>query len=355
MLVSLGSTSDSFRPVNRTKKRSVTRQLTGNPAGRILTLLERVQERPGITGPRLAADLDVSERTVRRYVATLQDLGIPVEPARGRAGGYRLRAGYRMPPLMLSTDEAVAVTLALAAMNRPDSEPGPDRAPPVETALGKLRRVLPHDVASRVDDVLGAVTRPREGWGGRPAPEPGILAALASGIVGRQRCRLRHHGQDGAVTVREVNPYGVAVVQHGWYLHAWCHLRQDRRTFRIDRIDRVDVLSTSFTAPEGLDVVATVERGLALARPEWAVTLLLRGPADEVAQWIPRHLGVCEAVDEQTTRVRSSTRNLDYFVLRISDHPFDMTVVEPRELCTAFERHAERMRSTAHGYASLHG
>lgn len=329
--------------------------LTGNPAGRILTLLERVQERPGITGPRLAADLAVSERTVRRYVATLQNLGIPVEPARGRTGGYRLRAGYRMPPLMLSTDEAVAVTLALAVMNRPDHEPPPDRAPPVESALGKLRRVLPHEVASRVDDVLNAVTGPREGWvTARSAPEPGILAALASGIVGRQRCRLRHRAQDGAVTVREVNPYGVAVVQHGWYLHAWCHLRQERRTFRIDRVDRVDVLSTTFSAPEGLDVVAAVERGLALARPEWAVTLLFRGPLDEVAQWIPRHLGVCEAVDEQTTRVRSSTRNLNYFVLRISDHPFDMTVVEPSELRTAFERHAERMRSTARGYASQH-
>src|SRR6476469_3519846 len=88
--------------------------MTGNPAGRVLTLLERVQERPGLSAPRLAAELGVSERTVRRYVATLQDLGIPVEAGRGRYGGHRLRSGYRMPPLMLSTDEAVAITLALA-------------------------------------------------------------------------------------------------------------------------------------------------------------------------------------------------------------------------------------------------
>jgi predicted DNA-binding transcriptional regulator YafY len=326
--------------------------VTGNPAGRVLTLLERVQERPGITGPRLAADLGVTERTVRRYVATLQGLGIPVEPTRGRTGGYRLRAGYRMPPLMLSTDEAVAVTLALAAMNHTDRSSGTDESTPVETALAKLRRVLPREVASRVDDVLNAVTRPRDGWTvAGPAPDPGVLTALAAGVVGRQRCRLRHRAQQGEVTVREVNPYGVAVVQggRGWYLHAWCHLRRARRTFRIDRIDRVDVLATTFAAPEGLDIVGAVEQSLALSRPEWAVTILFEGSVAEVAQWIPRHLGICEAVDDTTTRVRSSTANLDYFVLRISDHPFPMTVVEPAELRSAFGRHAQRMQATAHG------
>jgi predicted DNA-binding transcriptional regulator YafY len=193
-----------------------TAYVTGNPAGRVLTLLERVQERPGITGPRLAADLGVTERTVRRYVATLQGLGIPVEPTRGRIGGYRLRAGYRMPPLMLSTDEAVAVTLALAVMNHTDRTSGTDDSTPVETALAKLRRVLPREVAGRVDDVLSAVTRPQDGWTVvGPAPDPSVLAALAAGVVGRQRCRLRHRAQHGDVTVREVNPYGVAVVQGG--------------------------------------------------------------------------------------------------------------------------------------------
>jgi predicted DNA-binding transcriptional regulator YafY len=345
--------------------------VAGTPTGRLLQLLERVQERPGITGPRLATELGVTERTVRRYVASLQGLGIPVEPARGRIGGYRLRPGYRMPPLMLSTEEAVAATLALAVMSRPGEETV-DQCPtgesasvgasaaetsPVESALGKLLRVLPRDVAGRVDDVLSAVTRPAGGWSvAGPVPDPGVLTALAAGVVRGRRCRLRHRSQTGDVTVREVNPYGVAVVQggRGWYLHAWCHLRRARRTFRVDRIDRVDVLATTFTSPARLDIVAAVEESLALARPEWAVTMLFEGPVSDVAQWIPRHLGVCEAVDAQTTRVRSSTSNLDYFVLRISDHPFRMTVLEPPELRQAFGRHAERMHATAHGYAFTH-
>src|SRR5215468_3851013 len=98
--------------------------MAGSPAGRVLALLERVQERPGLTAPQLAEELGVSERTVRRYVTTLQDMGIPVEAGRGRYGGHRLQPGFRMPPLMLTTDEAVAVTLSLAVMRGGGSPAG---------------------------------------------------------------------------------------------------------------------------------------------------------------------------------------------------------------------------------------
>lgn len=333
-------------------------RVIGNPAGRVLMLLERVQERPGISGPRLAREIGVSERTIRRYVATLQDLDIPVEASRGRVGGYRLRPGFRMPPLMLSTDEAVAVTLALAAVRRHftdlDERDDQDDAA-ATTALAKLVRVLPRDVATRVAHVLSAVSAPSEPAPlGRPTPHPGLLASLAEAVVGRRRCRLRHRSEDGSVTVREVNPYGVAAVQGGWYLHGWCHLRQARRTFRIDRIDRVDLLPALFSAPQGLDIVAAVEESLALARPEWSVTLVVHAPLAEVEGWVPRHFGVLEVVDAVTTRLRSSTSNLHYFAWRISDLPFEMTVVTPDELRGAFARHAERMLSVARGYASRH-
>lgn len=335
--------------------------MAGHPAGRVLHLLELVQERPGITGPLLAVELGVAERTVRRYVTTLQDLGIPLETSRGRFGGYRIGAGYRMPPLMLTSDEAVAVTLALAVMSgsqpRPADPAGDTPPPPTpgEAALAKLQRVLPRDVTHRVAEVLEAVSPPRgRGFVAGPAPDPALLTALAAGVVGRRRCRLRHRSQHDEVTVREVNPYGVAAVQSSWYLHAWCHLRKGRRTFRIDRIDRVDVLSETFSAPQNLDIVAAVERSLALARPEWPVTLHVHAPYDDVAPLFPRFLGVCEPLDADTTLLRSSTSNLDYFVLRISDHPFTMTVIEPAELRTAFERRGQRMLETARGYPAQH-
>jgi predicted DNA-binding transcriptional regulator YafY len=316
--------------------------MTGSPAGRVLALLERVQERPGLTAPRLAAELGVSERTVRRYVTTLQELGIPVEAGRGRYGGHRLRPGFRMPPLMLSSDEAVAITLALAVMRGPV----PDADGAAETALGKLLRVLPSAVSARVSDVLAAVAPPSQGWLAGGPPDPAMMASLAAGIVERRRCRVRHRAADGTTTVREINPYGVAVVRGWCYVHGWCHTRQARRTFRIDRIDRVDLLSTTFRMPD-LDVTAAVERSLALARPEWPVSLLLAGPLAEVERYIPRYLGVCEAVGPHTTRVRSSTSNPDYFVLIASDHPFAITVEDPPELRSAFARRAALMSAAA--------
>ena len=314
-----------------------------SPAGRVLTLLELVQETPGRTAPQLAERLGVSERTVRRYVSTLQELGIPVEAGRGTRGGHRLRPGFRMPPLMFTTDEAVAVTLALAVMRGP--RPQPDAS--AGTALAKLLRVLPRGVSDRVDDVLAAVSPPTEGWLAGGIPDPGLLATVATGVVERRRCRLRHQSANGTVTVREINPYGVAVVRGWCYVHGWCHLRQGRRSFRMDRVDRVDLLDVRFGMPEGLDVVAAVERSLALARKEWPVSLLLHATLTEVEPWFPRYLGVCEAVGSELTRVRSSTSNLDYFVLRISDHPFTMTVEEPLELRAAFARCAQRMSVTS--------
>jgi predicted DNA-binding transcriptional regulator YafY len=319
----------------------------GSPAGRVLALLERVQEHPGLTAPELADQLSVSERTVRRYVTTLRELGIPVEAGRGRYGGHRLRPGFRMPPLMFTTEEAVAVTLALAVVRGPS--PGAEGS--AETALAKLTRVLPRAVSGRVADVLAAVSPPTEGWLAAGIPDPGLLAALAAGVVERRRCRLRHRSAKGTTTVREINPYGVAVVRGWCYVHGWCHLRQARRSFRIDRVDRVDLLDGTFRMPEGLDVAAAVERSLALARSEWPVSLLLHAPLAEVEPWFPRYLGVCEAVRPDLTRVRSSTSNLDYFVLRISDHPFAMTVEEPLELRDAFARCAQRMRASAHAPA----
>lgn len=320
--------------------------MDGSPAGRVLSLLERVQEHPGLTAPRLAEELGVSERTVRRYVATLQELGIPVEAGRGRYGGHRLRAGFRMPPLMLTTEEAVAVTLALALTGASSREDAAASATASATALAKLLRVLPRGVSDRVEHVLAAVSPPTQG----PlvaGPDPGVVATLATGVVERRRVRVRHRSSDGSATVREINPYGVAVVWGTCYLHGWCHLRQARRTFRADRIDRADLLSATFRMPADLDVPAAVERSLALARPEHSVSLLLAGPLAEVERWIPRFLGVCEAVDDETTRVRSSTSNPDYFVLRISDHPFAMTVEQPDAVREAFARAAARMTATA--------
>ena len=113
---------------------------TSRPASRILTMLEILQDHPGISGPELSERLDVSSRTIRRYIVTLQDMGIPVEPTPGRSGGYALRPGFRLPPLMFSADEAVGLAMALLTTQVNDCT----LPEPVERALAKIERVLPH-------------------------------------------------------------------------------------------------------------------------------------------------------------------------------------------------------------------
>ena len=125
------------------------------PAARVLTLLELLQSGGVRTVTELAGRLGVDGRTVRRYVDHLIDLDVPVESVRGRYGGYRLASGYRMPPLMLSDEEALAVLLGLVAGRRAGLMTATGTAS--ETAAAKIRRVLPERLARRLDTVLGSL------------------------------------------------------------------------------------------------------------------------------------------------------------------------------------------------------
>src|SRR6266480_2083303 len=120
------------------------------PATRVLTVLELLQSRQRISGPELAERLEVDTRTVRRYIMMLQDLGVPVEAERGRYGSYRLRPGFKLPPLMFTDDEALALTLGLLAARKMGLAVA---APAVEGALAKIERVLPTTLRTRVQAV----------------------------------------------------------------------------------------------------------------------------------------------------------------------------------------------------------
>ena len=121
-----------------------------HPTTRVLTILELLQAYPQISGAELATRLEVSQRSIRRYVMMLQDLGIPVEATRGPQGGYRLRPGFKLPPLMLTDDEALAIMLSLHAARR---QWGTGAAVTVEGALAKIERVLPPSLRERLQDL----------------------------------------------------------------------------------------------------------------------------------------------------------------------------------------------------------
>ena len=182
------------------------------PTARLLELLELLQTRPLTTGAEIAERLAIDRRTVRRYVAALQDLGIPIEGQRGVGGGYRIRPGYRLPPLMLTDDEAVIVVLGLSAARRQglDTDSGP-----VEGALDKIHRVLPDPLRRRVqalETALGFTASPRAG-----TPVAGdMVLVLAEAVRRGLRVRIVYTAFSGERTRRDLSTYGLVVHAGRW-------------------------------------------------------------------------------------------------------------------------------------------
>ncbi|NUT55110.1 MAG: WYL domain-containing protein, partial [Thermoleophilia bacterium] len=261
-----------------------------SPTSRLLELLELLQARPLTTGREIADRLGIDARTARRYVGVLQELGIPVEGQRGVGGGYRIRPGYRLPPLMLADDEAVAVVLGLLATR------GSEDGSAVDGALAKINRVLPSTLRRQVEaleETLG-FTSTR----GSAPPDAAAVLLLADAIRRRRRLRTGYRTFAGDESERELSPHGLVVHRGRWYLAAHDHLREDLRTFRVDRMWRPALADeAALPPPDGFDAVAHVTQSLASVPWGWEVEVLLDLPVDVAARRIPATLA--ELVDDE--------------------------------------------------------
>jgi len=226
-----------------------------HPTSRVLTVLELIQSRPSITGPELAARLEMDVRTVRRYIAHLQDVGIPVEANIGRYGGYRLRPGFKLPPLIFTEEEATAITLGLLASSW--LEIG-QSAQAIEGALAKVSRVLPQAARERLQAVSShLVLFPHHQ---QARPDASLLIDLSGAIHASQRILLEYRSYHNADTKRKVEPYGLSGWRGRWYLGGYCCLRQGYRVFRLDRIQQVEILSETFEKAKDFDYEAFIKR-----------------------------------------------------------------------------------------------
>jgi predicted DNA-binding transcriptional regulator YafY len=252
-----------------------------HPTTRLLTILELLQARGTLGGAELAVRLEVDRRTVRKYIMMLQDLGIPIESVRGPAGGYHLRPGFKLPPLMLTNDEALAVVLSLMIARRQGIPAEPHW---LEGALAKIERVLPESLRSRVQAVQSAVSFVAPAVAPQPSSEH--LLMLSSAVRDHQRVELQYRSQEGE-TIRLVDPYGIVSHWDQWYMIGWCHLRQAIRIFRLDRISAVELGETIFTAPKDFDSLAYLLESLAMVPRGSLVEVLLELPMSEVQRQIP--------------------------------------------------------------------
>ena len=260
-----------------------------HPTTRVLTVLELLQARGRLSGPEIAERLEVDLRTVRRYVTMLQDLGIPVEAERGRHGGYRLRPGFRLPPLLFTDDEALAIMLGLLAARHLGLVAS---ASIVEGAIAKVERALPPDVRTRVAAVQETLTIATVRGMALPATE--TVMTLATAVNEERRVEMRYASAQGKETQRRVDLYGLVHLLGRWYAPGYCHLRSDLRMFRLDRIRQVTLLDEAFQRPPRFDPLAFVQESLAVAPGTWHVEALLHTSLDEARAIIPAYEAVLE-------------------------------------------------------------
>ncbi|MEU6234096.1 YafY family protein [Kitasatospora sp. NPDC047058] len=330
------------------------------PTGRVLTLLELLQSGGTRTVAELADRLGVQGRTVRRYVDQLIDLDVPVESVRGRYGGYRLAPGYRLPPLMLGDDEALAVLLGLVAGRRAGLTTAQRTAG--ETASAKIRRVLPRHLARRLDALLESLAF-TEQPGESDSPDGGVLLTVADAVRHRRPVSIRYTDRDGRRSDRTLHAYGIVTHAGRWYVTGKDARIGEDRTFRLDRIADARTLPGSFEAPEGPGPAERVLSGFATAGYRHEVTLRIHGTVEQVRARFPAAVAsleehepaavgdgaVGDGAAERWLRVELRAERLDWVppALAALDRPF--VVERPGELRDLVVEFADRLASRARG------
>jgi predicted DNA-binding transcriptional regulator YafY len=315
-----------------------------HPTTRVLAVLALLQAHGRMSGAELAQRLEVNVRTLRRYIIMLQDLGVPIEAERGRNGAYLLSAGFKLPPMMFTNEEALALTVGLISarhLNLADT----DRA--VESAFAKLERVMPIDLKSRVRALTETITLDPKRTSSAP-PDEAVLSTMSGAAQLRRRVHIRYHPSQGEETERDFDPYGLTYYQHRWYAVGYCHLRQDLRSFRLDRITHINPVEANFDRPDGFDPLAYLMQAIAIMPRKYAFELLLKTNIDTAHKEVFDVLGILEPAEDGII-LRGSVEDLDWLARQISIFSFDFVVREPDELKDELRKHSVKLSNLAKG------
>src|SRR4051795_252435 len=297
-------------------------------SSRLLDLLSLLQARRDWPGTELAERLEGSGRTIRRDVERLRGLGYPVESLTGPAGGYRLRAGTAMPPLLLDEDEAIAIAVGLRTAARASVTGIEETA---IRALVKLDQGLPTHLRRRSAALGSATVSPPPGG---PTVDPQQLTTIGAACRDTECLRFAYASRDGTATRREVEPHALVNRGRRWYLVAWDRGREDWRTFRVDRLTRAAATGARFTARAlpAKDAAAYVEQSLAGAFSRFEARVTVHAPEQEASRRLRFVGGTLTPVDEHTCDYRVSDDDLEWLALRLAMLGVEVEVHEPPEL-----------------------
>ncbi|WP_406833046.1 WYL domain-containing protein [Pedococcus sp. KACC 23699] len=305
-----------------------------NTSSRTLRLLSLLQTHRFWSGPELAGRLEVSERTLRRDVERLRELGYPVDSSRGTEGGYQLGAGATMPPLTVEEDEAIAMVVALGGAAQLTAGPLADAS---VSALSKVVQVLPPRLRRRAE-ALRAVTDDSP-FAQAPTVTADVLATIAQATRDTERVRFTYQARGGVSAGeqvrRHVEPHRLVTVGRRWYLLAYDLDRQDWRSFRLDRLSEPSGTRARFRPREvpGGDAAAYVRKGLSRNEIGSSLRALVQAPKEEVEERIA-HWATVTAVDAHTCRVEMDGRQPRWaaFGLGVLEAPFTIEEAPPEVL-----------------------
>lgn len=300
-----------------------------NRTDRLLAIVLELQARKWVRAEDLAATFEVSKRTIYRDMLALDESGVPIVSIPGR--GYSLVEGYFLPPLTFSTDEAIMLLLGadFVAQNFDAQYRGA-----AQSASHKIVAVLPEHLRREVEYLQGSIQF--IAVNGPFAPE--TLQQLRRAIIQRRMVRFRYHARShgGEPTRREADPYALLHVGNRWILIAYCHLRRDRRHFRLDRMEDVAVLDREFTRPPDFEMLRDDRQDR---------TIIVRALFDhEITRWVreaPSFFQVAQEEHAEGLLVTFAVRQLDEIVNWLLGWGSHVHVLEPESLREMLAREAE--------------
>lgn len=305
-----------------------------NPTMRLLSILELLQSREQISAQELAEILEVEERSIRRYIMMLRDMGIPIDSERGRYGGYSLRPGFRLPPMMFNHDEIVAITVGLMLV----SELGAVTALAVESATSKIERVLP-DTLWQQSHALRHFLKLAVSWTYPISSQWLLMVNLAA--MNRQCLDISYRSAQGQTSQRVISPYGVVLHGRGWYLPAYCHMRQTFRVFRLDRVQHITESGLGYYETD-MDITDFVFSTLAQTSGIHTYEIILQAPLNTLLEYIPKSMAILSE-DDKGTRMLCYSDDPYWLARYLMTLEIPFTVLQNENLISALRNIAEQV------------
>jgi predicted DNA-binding transcriptional regulator YafY len=302
-----------------------------DPSMRVLAVLELLQAFETVSSAQLSKKLEVSPRSVQRYILRLQDMGIPIEGKRGVGGHYRLKAGHRVPPLMFSSEEALTLVLGLHALQHLGLHA---LAPMTETVKAKLQRVMPPDTRQQTQNLEQAVQIGASPW--VVDTDFAQLQLLLQAVRQHRVICFCYTDFKQKISQRSAQPSHAIHIDGRWYAVAWCELRRARRVFRLDRIKDLTLLETTFVPPEPFDALEFVRGSLPTQPQTQRISVWLNAPPETLRGKLSVWWGEVSA-ENGGTRLECERNNLEAFGAMLLGIGCWMRIDEPPALREVFK------------------